>query len=300
MTGYAAGMTHPEIVADAAVLVFGGCYSNRQATEALLAHAAQRGIPPERMICTGDVVAYGADPAATVTLVRDAGVHVVMGNCEEQLAAGAADCGCGFAPGSACDLLSGAWFAHAASALDASALDWMRTLPRRIDLQLGRYRLAVVHGSAGVINEFVFASTAGVVPQGYDGVVAGHCGLPFTRTVEGRLWHNSGAVGMPANDGTQRVWFSVLSPGPDRLTIEHVAFDYDYRSAASAMRGARLPEGYAGALETGLWPNCDVLPAPELAARGLPLSPTTLMWTGVDLTHPVTAASPAYSGAWDN
>ncbi len=118
-------MPHPEIVTDAAVLVFGGCYSNLQATEALLAHAAQRGIPPERMICTGDVVAYGADPAATVALVRDAGVHVVMGNCEEQLAAGASDCGCGFAPGSACDLLSGAWFAHAASALDRPALAWM-------------------------------------------------------------------------------------------------------------------------------------------------------------------------------
>lgn len=292
-------MTHPEIVTDAAVLVFGGCYSNRQATEALLAHAAQRGIPPERMVCTGDVVAYGADPAATVALVRDAGVHVVMGNCEEQLAAGAADCGCGFAPGSACDLLSGAWFAHAASALDGSALDWMRTLPRQIDLQLGRYRLAVVHGSAGLINEFVFASTGAVVPQGYDGVVAGHCGLPFTRTVEGRLWHNSGAVGMPANDSTQRVWFSVLSPGPDRLSIEHVAFEYDYRSAASAMRSAGLPEGYAGALETGLWPNCDVLPAPELAARGLPLSPMTLIWTGLDLTHSASAASPAYSGYWD-
>lgn len=288
-------MSHPEIVTDAAVLVFGGCYSNLQATEALLAHAAQRGIPPERMVCTGDVVAYGADPAATVALVRDAGVHVVMGNCEEQLAAGAADCGCGFAPGSACDLLSGAWFAHAASALDGPALAWMGTLPRQIDLQLGRYRLAVVHGSAGVINEFVFASTVGTVPLGYDGVVAGHCGLPFTRTAGGRLWHNSGAVGMPANDGTQRVWFSVLTPGPDRLTIEHVAFDYDYRSAARAMREAGLPEGYAGALETGLWPNCDVLPPAELAARGLPISRTTLVWTGAELSHPVTTALPAFS-----
>lgn len=294
-TGYAAGMSHPEILADDAVLVFGGCYSNLQATEALLTHAAQRGIPPERMVCTGDVVAYGADPAATVALMRDAGVHVVMGNCEEQLAAGAADCGCGFAPGSACDLLSGAWFAHASAALDRSALDWMGALPRQIDLQLGRHRLAVVHGSAGVINEFVFASTGGTVPPGYDGVVAGHCGLPFTQAVEGRLWHNSGAIGMPANDGTRRAWFSVLSPEPNGLTIEHVAFDYDYRSAARAMREAGLPEGYAGALETGLWPSCDVLPAPELAARGAPIAPATLLWTGSDLTRPVTAASPAFS-----
>jgi len=264
------------IVTDGPVLVFGGCYSNLQATEALLGQAARRGIPPERMVCTGDVVAYGADAAATVALVRDAGVPVVMGNCEEQLAARAADCGCGFTPGSACDLLSGAWFAHATAALDPAALDWMGTLPRQIDLQLGRFRLLVVHGSAAANNEFVFASTACVVPPGYDGVIAGHCGLPFTRTVEGRLWHNSGAVGMPANDGTLRGWFSVLSPTPDGLAIEHVAFDYDHAAAAGAMRAAGLPEAYAGALETGLWPSCDVLPPPELAARGLALTPATL------------------------
>ncbi len=263
------------IVTDGPVLVFGGCYSNLQATGALLAEAARRGIPPERMVCTGDVVAYGADAAATVALVRDAGVPVVMGNCEEQLAARAADCGCGFTPGSACDLLSGAWFAHATAALDPAALDWMGTLPRQIDLQLGRFRLLAVHGSAAANNEFVFASTRGVVPPGYDGVIAGHCGLPFTRTIEGRLWHNSGAVGMPANDGTPRGWFSVLSPTPDGLAIEHVAFDH--AAAADAMREAGLPEAYAAALGTGLWPSCDVLPAPELAARGVPLIPVTLL-----------------------
>jgi len=29
-----------------------------------------------------------------------------------------------------------------------------------------------------------------------------------------------------------------------------------------------LPEGYAAALESGLWPSCDVLPDAELAYRG--------------------------------
>ena len=38
---------------------------------------------------------------------------------------------------------------------------------------------------------------------GVDGLVAGHCGLPFTQTIDGRLWHNPGVIGMPANDGTR-------------------------------------------------------------------------------------------------
>ena len=37
-----------------------------------------------------------------------------------------------------------------------------------------------------------------------DGVIGGHCGLPFTKVVGDRLWHNPGAIGMPANDGTPR------------------------------------------------------------------------------------------------
>jgi len=93
------------------VLLFGGCYSNLQATQALLDKASQLGIPPDRIVCTGDVVAYAADPMGTVDLVRASGMHVVMGNCEESLGLNAADCGCGFEVGSACDMLSVAWYA---------------------------------------------------------------------------------------------------------------------------------------------------------------------------------------------
>jgi hypothetical protein len=59
------------------LLLFGGPYSNLQATRAVLSDAEQRQLPPERIICTGDVVAYGADAKVTVDLVRASGIHVV-------------------------------------------------------------------------------------------------------------------------------------------------------------------------------------------------------------------------------
>ena len=95
------------------VLLFGGPYSNLEATEALIRAARDHGIAPENVICTGDVVAYCADPLATVEAIRDWGCHVVMGNCEESLGEASADCGCGFEKGSACDLLAVKWYAHA-------------------------------------------------------------------------------------------------------------------------------------------------------------------------------------------
>jgi predicted phosphodiesterase len=275
---------HPQLHCDGPAIVFGGPYGNLEATRALLDEAARLGIPPARIVCTGDVVAYAADPAATVDLVRAAGIHVVMGNCEESLALDADDCGCGYVPGSACDRLAAAWFAHADRELGAATRLWMAQLPRRLDLMIAGARLAVVHGGIERINRFIFASTAPAIKAeelaraDADGVIAGHCGLPFTQVVAGRLWHNAGAIGMPANDGTPRVWFSLLTPRDDGIAIEHRALDYDHRSAATSIRRAGLPEEYEVALATGLWPSCDVLPFKEIRERGVPLEAGAAVW----------------------
>jgi len=269
---------------DGPVLLFGGPYSNLQATAAVLDAARNHDIPPARTICTGDVVAYGADPQATVDLVRAAGIHVVMGNCEESLGAEAEDCGCGFAEGSACAVASARWYAHAAAGLSADARRWMAGLPRRLDFNLADRRFAVVHGGVRQINRFVFASTPAAEKltelafAGTDAIVAGHCGLPFSQVLDGRLWHNAGVVGMPANDGTPRAWYSLLEATAGGIRIGHHALDYDHAAAARRMRACDLPAGYADALETGLWPSLDVLPPAERTATGRALEATTHHW----------------------
>jgi uncharacterized radical SAM superfamily Fe-S cluster-containing enzyme len=269
---------------DGPLMIIGGPYSNLEATQAILQRAADLEIPSDRIICTGDVVAYGADPAATVALVRNAGCHVVMGNCEQSLAAGAADCRCGFPAGSACERLSAAWFSYAMAELDKDALTWMADLPRRIDVEIGNHRFAVVHGGVERINQFIFASTGASIKARnldavkYDGIFAGHCGLPFTQMIGRQLWHNAGVVGMPANDGTPRVCYSIVSAAHGGIHIEHRALAYNHEIAAEKIRHAGLPEEYARALETGLWPNCDVLPWKEIRERGIPLEEGQVTW----------------------
>jgi hypothetical protein len=133
----------------------------------------------------------------------------------------------------------------------------------------------VAHGAPSRINRFLFASSpetellAEMELAGADVVIGGHSGLPFTRRLGDKLWHNPGAIGLPANDGTPRSWYSLLREADGEL--EHRALTYDWAPAASKMRERGLPEGYVAALETGLWPSCDVLPAEELALRGRPL-----------------------------
>lgn len=278
------GTNVPVIRPEGPLLVFGGPYSNLEATQAMLAEIRRRAIPPERVICTGDVVAYGADAAATAGLIRDFGCHVIMGNCEESLAAGAQDCGCGFPEDSACQRLAAAWFSHAAREMTPELRSWMLALPRRIDAELGGVRLAVVHGGVRSINRFLFASTPALAKAeeldhaGVDGIIGGHCGIPFTQVVGGRLWHNAGAIGMPANDGTPRVWYSILRARDGRIAIDHCSLHYDHEAAASKMRHAGLPEDYATALQTGLWPSCDVLPASEIRERGVAIQEGSIEW----------------------
>lgn len=261
------------------VLVFGGPYSNLQATLAIKDEAERRGIAPDHCICTGDVVAYCADPLDTVKLIRDWGVSVVMGNCEQSLATSAQDCGCGFAEGTVCDTLSKQWFAYAAARLDARSRDWMRTLPNSVRFELAGRRVAAIHGGVDDISRFIFASTPEeekrqqAATAKADVILAGHCGLPFTQDLEnGVIWHNAGAIGMPANDGTSDVWYSVLRPTEGGIDVTHHRLAYDHLKAAARMREQGLADGYAGALETGCWPSLDVLPPSERAIAGQQLS----------------------------
>ncbi len=54
--------------------------------------------------------------------------------------------------------------------------------------------------------------------------------------------------------------------------------DYDHASTAAKMRARGLPEAYAEALETGLWPGMDELPAAERARKGVAISPRRVIW----------------------
>ncbi|NQU57269.1 MAG: metallophosphoesterase [Rhodospirillales bacterium] len=269
---------------DGPVLVFGGPYGNFQATTALLDKAREMDIAPGNIICTGDVVAYCGEPQNTVDAIRSAGIHVVMGNCEESLGFDLQDCGCGFDEGSDCDVLSQQWFAHASTALDDDAKKWMACLPRGLTFTMNARRMAVIHGSADEIGRFIFRSTPAVDKHrdinalGVDGVIGGHCGLPFSDDVDGRIWHNPGVIGMPANDATPRTWFSVLKAGAGGIDFTRHPLAYDHLEAAKRMRQANLPEPYMQALQSGLWPNMDVLPAAEQAQKGQPLSNDNYFW----------------------
>jgi predicted phosphodiesterase len=270
-----------DLTGTAPVLVFGGPYSNVRAVAALSTLAAELGLSPDRCICTGDVVAYCVEPEETVAAVRDWGCRVIAGNCEEQLAAGADDCGCGFEEGTECDRLAKDWYAFASERISRQSRAWMAGLPRTLTFAFGGLSFRVVHGGVDRVSRFVFASqradiAAELKRADADVVVAGHAGIPFIEPVGKRVWFNAGVIGMPANDGTPDTWYGLIRAEAGAVVLSTHRLAYDHLGAAAAMRRWGHANGYARSVVTGLWPSLDVLPPPERAATGRRLRARTL------------------------
>ena len=255
------------------ILLFGGPYSNLAATQAMLAKATELDIDKNHIICTGDIVAYCAEPELTSQLIKESGIAVVMGNCEESLSQKNMDCGCGFEPGMMCSTLSKKWYDYADAQITDDSRLWMDTLPPAITFQMNQYQFRVIHGGVQQINQFIFASTESQIKKqdleqaDTDIIIGGHSGLPFGQKIGLGGWLNSGVIGLPANDGTSLVWYLLLTPDKEGFIASWHQLEYDYKKTAQSMLKNGLTE-YAETVLTGFWPSQDILPEAEKMNRG--------------------------------
>ena len=271
------------------LLIFGGPYSNLAATQAMQATAMALEIPATHTICTGDLVAYCAEPVQTVDLIRDWGIHVVMGNCEESLGIEADDCSCGFDPGSVCSELSVTWYQYASQKMKSDQRQWMAVLPKFINFEMQGYQFKVIHAGVSNINQFIFPSTPAELKQvqiaeaGVDAVIGGHSGIPFGQLIGNKLWLNAGVIGMPANDGSRDGWYMLIEPETSGFKVSWHRLGYDAELSQHSTQLAGMVE-YAQALTDGLWPSMDVLPPEEQSLQGQRLKPQVLeVQTGLKL-----------------
>ncbi len=263
------------------IMIFGGPYSNFAATRAIYDQARKLNIPAGNIICTGDIVAYCGEPNETIEFIRDRGIRVVMGNCEESLAANTGDCGCGFEQGTTCSVLSMKWFEYANAIIKDDHRRWMANLPRAITFQYAGFNCRAIHASVDSMNRFVFESgslvdkSAQLREVDADVIIGGHSGIPFGQKVAAGYWLNAGVIGMPANDGSAQTWFMLLETDESDVTASWHKLDYEAGTSQQTTLAAGMPE-YAQALLDGLWPGQEVLPHWERQQCGRPLKPLSL------------------------
>ncbi len=256
------------------LLIFGGVYSNYQALTKVKLIAEEYNIPTSNIICTGDIVAYCAQPEECVQGIKEWGIHSIAGNVEIQLREGLEDCGCNFESGTTCNILSNQWYPYAQKKLSSKSIEWMQELPDFISFAYANRKIHVVHGSIDETAEYIFKSSSWETKQKVfqqakaDVIIAGHCGLPFVDQFEDKTWLNPGVIGMPANDGTTDVWYVILDDLVGMLSHEFHRMPYDHQLSSQLMEINRLPQEYSKTLLSGVWDNCDILPEVETKEQG--------------------------------
>lgn len=254
------------------VAFLGGIYSNHLALEAALRITDARGV--DAVWALGDFGAFGPHPDRTCEILRTRGLSAIQGNYEESLSSDATDCHCGYV-----DPRDNAYaqisYDYTARKTSADHKRWMGTLPTHARLRLAGKGLLLCHGSPRRINEFLWRSTTPTPfverllrEHDADVIVATHTGIHWSRLdAESRGIVNVGALGRPANDGTPRVWLTILEAKGTRIEVEYVPVHYDHARLAREMRDESLPEEFVETIVTGWWTTClEILPAKERAA----------------------------------
>jgi predicted phosphodiesterase len=234
--------------------IFGDIHANLPALEAVLANMDER--HAQNRYCLGDLVGYSTFPNEVTSLIRELGIPCIMGNYDQGVGHDSDDCGCAYktAVEEERGKRSIAWTnAHTTS----DNKQFLRELPAHIPLQLGSFRLLLVHGSPRKINEYLYEDRPDSSFErlldiaNVEVLVCGHTHLPYHKILpSGRHIINAGSVGKP-KDNDNRACYVLVSSHGDGLNVEFVRVPYDIERAAKAIEASDMPHEFATMLREG-------------------------------------------------
>lgn len=214
-------------------------HANLVALEAVLTdiHSAQ----VDQIICLGDIAALGPQPCEVVAIVRSLGCMSVQGNHDP--------------------------FSHSLpilreleewtlARLQPDATEFLRSLPLKVEVQMGDLKLLCVHGSPRSFNDMILANTdekrldAFFCDQNFDVLVCGHTHVQFFRRLQGKSLVGVGSVGVPffaPFDGTSPpkilkcCEYAILEYEQGKLTVDLRQLPYDFEMYKKSVIKSKMP-----------------------------------------------------------
>jgi putative phosphoesterase len=211
---------------------------------------------PEAVVCLGDMVLGGPQPAEVVDLLDELGWPVVLGNTDAFLL----DPGAGWEAPGAQQLESRAW---SVERLGPERLDRIAAYRLTVELDLEEGSLLAFHGSPSSYNDFLLPQT----PEGVfrellgglraDVLAGGHVHLQFLRRVGPSLFVNPGSVGFGYDHAQSSDDFR-LDPWAAYAVVEASETG---AMAVSLRRAPFDPGDVVEAIEASTMPNADAVEA---------------------------------------
>jgi hypothetical protein len=237
----------------------GGSYGNLAALSACVEDA--RSHRADELSFLGDGIGCCGHSEEVVAQIRATFSVLVAGNHEQQAAARADGCGCGYASAED-EAVSCEAFRLATAALTDASREWLGSWPAQRVLELAGGRVLLCHGSPGHTSEFLYEHElddlrleAWLDQHEVRGFVCTHSGLPWVRRLRGgRFAVNCGAVGKADHDGDPAVHYALIdlpADGEAQLEIRRVV--YAHEEWARRMEGAGIAPVFVEPIRTGVW-----------------------------------------------
>ncbi len=234
------------------IAVIGDIHGNLPALQAVLADLEKHQV--DQIYCLGDLVGYGPWPNEVIELLRERAIPCVQGNYDEGVGEELMACGCDFADEEAARVgeISLNW------SIDATSEDnkqWLRELPKSMQVELAGRKLLLVHGSPRKNNEYLtFNFPFDQLEQflheaGADILLCGHTHLAYHRQMGDRHVINAGSAGKPKH-GNPNVVYQLIDLG-EQVAVTTVEVPYDWQTTERAILDAGLPEKFANIIRTG-------------------------------------------------
>lgn len=215
-----------------------------------VALAVARRVGAERVVVAGDLVGDGPHPLEVVQALRQLGAECIRGNVDRKVLRVAARKrrlakGLRNPDG---QKRNRAWTA-ARLCQSPDALDWLRSLPPALRLEVGVRPVLVVHGSPRGDTDYVYptltppalrAKLEPVEGERPAVLVCGHSHLPFARAVDGVLVINCGSVGRPA-DGDPRGSLALLEVDGATARARLIRFAYPLEPLINDLSAREVP-----------------------------------------------------------
>jgi predicted phosphodiesterase len=217
------------------VLIIADVHGNFEALQAVLAD------PHDALICMGDMVGYGPDPAACVRRILNEAHLVLRGNHDHALATGAAT---GSPP--TLEWLAEATLQLGVSQLSAAERVALAELPLRASQTIDGIRYHLVHATpTNPLYGYLEPTSDGWAPEvreiGPEVLLVGHSHLQFRHHVAGRTIISPGSVGQPRH-GDPRAAYMVIEDG--NFSFCRVAYQVE-RTVAGLERSGIEPAAAA-------------------------------------------------------